>query len=272
MLHPKLILTTTLVLALIVGARNGLTQEVYGDAPQPGNAIAPVATPYSSSESYFHNYPHEVPPDYVYRTGRLFAPELKQDRDNFFFSFLKRGQQGQTTSAARYEPGAELNEKVRQLTSQLLENAAEPVADGDVITVSTFVNLNHLYQTSALGRYIGEQMLSELQKAGVHVLDVRKTAGIMVMENYGEYGLSRNMEELSYIHTSQAMIVGTYTFVNRQILLNARLLRNTDGMVLSSGSLVLDLNPMLEGLLADESMPVAPGQPVQLRAFNDKQE
>jgi hypothetical protein len=71
------------------------------------------------------------------------------------------------------------------------------------------------------------------------------------------------MNELSYIHNAQAMIVGTYTYADNQIMLNARLLRNRDGMVLSHASLTFELDPVTRQMLADESSP--PKAPVAVR-------
>ena len=206
--------------------------------------------------SYVHNYPHPVPPDYVYRTGRIFSPK------SWLTTFDK-----QEKEAIPVDKGAKLVFKVKELASQLLGNAGDEYGDDFVLTVTTFVNLNNLYQTSAFGRYFSEQLISELQLAGVRVIDIRKSPGLMISESYGEYGMSRDMDELSYIHSSQAMLVGTYTFVEGEIFINARILRNPDGMVVSSASLVFGLDSLSEGLLADEGMPVRTAAPVSVRAF-----
>ena len=156
------------------------------------------------------------------------------------------------------------------LSKQLLENAKEEIDDSYALMVTTFVNLNILYSTSSLGRYISEQLISELQVAGINVIDVRKTPALMISEGHGEYGLSRNMDELSFVQPIQAMVVGTYTVAEGKIFINARVLRNSDSMVLSTAHLTFDVDPVMARLLADEGMPVGPGKPVQVRAFNDK--
>jgi len=207
--------------------------------------------------SYVHNYPHPLPPDYVYRTGRVFSPKSLQPALN-----------QQEKDAVPSEKGAKLKYEVKELAGQLLGNAGVEYSDDFAMIVTTFVNLNHLYQTSAFGRYFSEQLISELQLAGVRVIDVRKSPGIMIRESYGEYGMSRDMDELSYIHSSQAMLVGTYTFVDNEIFINARILRNPDGMVLSSASLVFGMDSVSKGLLADEGMPVPAAAPIAVRAFS----
>lgn len=215
-------------------------------------------------KNYFHNYPHSLPPDYVYRTGRVFSGLDKQNTSSDKAALLPE----QAASLAS-ERGENLKLRVHSLAKQLLNNAKEEIADEYVVTVSTFVNLNRLYSTSSLGRYMSEQLINELQLAGVDVIEVRKTPGIMISEGYGEYGMSRDMDELSFVQYSQAMVVGTYTVTNGEIFVNARLLNNADGTILSTASLVLAIDPVIYNLLADEGMPVRPGKPVKLRAFND---
>jgi len=174
---------------------------------------------------------------------------------------------GSPQSAAQ---GDKLAQDISILSKQLLENAKEEIDDSYALMVTTFVNLNSLYSTSSLGRYISEQLISELQVAGVNVIDVRKTPALMISEGHGEYGLSRNMDELSFVQPIQAMVVGTYTVAEGKIFINARVLRNSDGMVLSAAHLTFDVDAVMARLLADEGMPVGPGKPVQVRAFNDK--
>ena len=224
-----------------------------GALPAMAEQTAPV---YSS---YTHNYPHEVPSDYVYRTERVFAPPAKK-------SWLD-GEKKDAQAAPPVASGAAMQERVRDLVRQLLENPVEEIQDNYVVTVGTFVNMSQLYATSSLGRYMTEQLITELQKAGVEVIEVRKTPSIMMSSNDGVFGLSTDIDELSMVHGAQAMVVGTYSVAGGEILINARLLRNGDNMVLSTGSLSFPMDAMGSALLADEGMPVRTGKPVAIRAF-----
>ncbi len=167
------------------------------------------------------------------------------------------------------DQGNELKLRVKELADQLLANTREDIRDEESITVCSFVNLNHLYATSALGRYLGEQMINELQLAGLDVFDVRITPSMMISRGFGEYGLSRDMAELSFVHPGSAMLVGTYSFTDNEIFINARLLRNSDGKVLSSASAVMAKNRVSTALLADEARPPRRGTPVAIRPFAD---
>ena len=217
--------------------------------------------------SYVHSYPHQVPSDYVYRTERVFAPPA----DGGFWGWLKGLGKEEPAAVAQVPAGELLQARVASLVEQLLGSATEEVRDNYVVTVCSFVNANELYATSSLGRFLSEQMITELQKAGVEGVEVRKTPSIMVSSNDGVYGLSTDMDELSFVHNAQAMVTGTYAVAGGQVFVNARLLRNSDGMVLASGSLAFALDDASAAMLADEGMPARAGKPVAIRAFVDKE-
>ena len=220
-----------------------------------------------SYRPYFYNYPHAIPPDYVFRTGRVFSPT---NMGQSMLPATTLGKSDENVAVGAVSHGMQLNGLVRGLCEKLLLNAREEVADEYVVMVSTFVNLNNLYATSSLGRYLGEQMIGELQVAKVDVVEVRKSPGILVSRNHGEYGLSRDMDELAFVQSAQAMVVGTYTVSAGEIFVNARLLRNEDNMVLSSASMVLPVNNLTSRLLADEAMPLAASTTqVGVRGFDE---
>ncbi len=214
---------------------------------------------------YFYNYPHAIPPDYVFRTGRVFSPTNMKAK-----GAPASANQDVTATVNVSGQGGSLAKQVRELGRQLLATSGEDVRDEYAVTVSTFVNLNNLYATSAFGRYLSEQLVTELQQQGLEVVEVRKTPGIMISKGHGEYGLSRDMDELSFAQDAQAMVVGTYTVAEGEIMINARLLRNGDNMVLSSASLVLPVTNLTARLLADEGVPVGSGTTVSLQGFDEE--
>ncbi len=216
----------------------------------------------AQNNGYALDYPQPLPSDYIYRTERHSPPPPDKNIWDYlsFFTWQPAVKKKARPQAAESRA---LQKRIADLAHQLTTNAKESIADEYVITVNTFVNLNSLYKTSDLGRYICEELIGDLQKAGIEVIDVRKSAGLMIRQHYGVYALSRDMNELSYIHNAQAMIVGTYTYAHGQIMLNARLLRNRDGMVLSNASLTFELDPVTRQMLADESTP--PKAPVAVR-------
>jgi len=220
-----------------------------------------------SSTTQAVEYPQAMPMDYQYRTARVAEPPAEKTFWDYlsFFAVKIPQEPGHEFPAAEAE---ELRARTRELVRQLLLNSSDGIADEYVLTVNSFVNLNSLYKTSSLGRYLGEQMIGELQAAGVGVIDVRKANSLMIREPYGEYGLSRDMNELRRSHDSQAMVVGTYTYANGQILLNARVLRNSDGMVISHANTAFALDALTGQMLKDEAMPPRRGGLVKVEAVN----
>jgi TolB-like protein len=218
-----------------------------------GGAELPVA-----ATPYIYNYPHQVPADYVYRTGRIFSPPASR------FASAP----GPQAAAPNGAEGETFRLRIGALAVELLANAEEEIPDQYQLAVSTFVNLNNLYRTSALGRYLSEQLMGELQMARVEVIELRRAPSIMVSQGHGEYALSRDMGELAFVHAVQATLVGTYTVAAEQLLINARLLRNRDSKVLASAGVALPLDPLLKGLLADEAMPAGRASTVRIRAHH----
>ena len=205
---------------------------------------------------YVYNRPHQVPADYVYRTERILSPPPQKPS---LLQGVLAGDNGEP-QASPVSPdkqyAARLVEGVKNLVSQLLRAGGDGLEEDQRVLVSSFVNLNDLYKTSALGRVLGEQVISELQHAGIEVLDMRKTPGLLVHQKLGEYGLSRDMEELPYIHEAHATVVGTYSEATGQLFVNARILRNSDGLVMAAASMILEKNALLSSLLEDETAPV----------------
>ena len=239
--------TLAVLLALGCAATPVLADDgQLSDTTANGGMLQERQSPTPVYRPYFYNYPHAIPPDYVFRTGRVFSPQNMSQ--SVLAGSVQTGGAGQ---------GAALQAKINQLGKALIVNASEVVADEYVVAVSTFVSLDNLYATSSFGRYLGEQLLSTLQQAGLEVIDVRKTPGMMMSQHHGEYALSRSMDEIGLVQEAQAVVVGTYSVAGQEVLVNARLLRNADNRILSSATLVLPIDGMTANLLANESMPAS---------------
>ncbi|MBU1404171.1 MAG: hypothetical protein KKE83_12390 [Proteobacteria bacterium] len=247
--------------ATAVQADDGQSSDTGGN----GGVFQQRQKPSPAYRPYFYNYPHAIPPDYVFRTGRVFSPRNMSQSGVSAFGQAGGGQAGGAGQ------GAALHSRISQMGKALIANASEVVADEYVVAVSTFVSLDNLYATSSLGRYLGEQLLSTLQQEGLEVIEVRKTPGLMVSPYHGEYALSRSMDEIGLVQNAQAVVVGTYAVAGQEIFVNARLLRNDDNRVLSSASLVLPVDALTANLLANESMPASNRTAkVAIREFPEK--
>ncbi len=213
-------------------------------------------------KQYALDHPHQVPSDYVYRTPRVFSPE--KAGGDFSWAWLTGGKK-QVMPA---ETGTQLKLRVRELVAQLLAGSKEPVAGELRLTVASFVNLDRMYETSALGRYLGEQMLHELQRAQVDAVDVRMMPAMQISKGHGEYALSRDMAELNFTHHADAVVVGTYSVADGQIFVNSRLLENGTGLLLASSSIVFEIDGVSAAMLRDADQPMqSPAFEVQIKDF-----
>lgn len=227
-----------------------------------------------SYRDYFYNFSHPLSGDYVYRTGRVFTMpgESKSLALNPVSAIARaRKLQADAGSNKAEKDKSGIEHKISALAGQLISHAKENIAGEYVIAVTTLVNLNSLYRTSSLGRFIGEQFISEFQQAGIDVIEIRKSPNIMVSRGHGEYALSREMEELDFVHNIQAMLVGTYTVSGSRLFVNVRLLAVQDGMVISTANIACDLDQELIGMLADEGLPApaVDGSTIQVRTLVD---
>ncbi len=125
------------------------------------------------------------------------------------------------------------------------------LADG--LVVCTFVDNNKLSRTSSFGRYLAGQLMSEFQQRSFTVHDIQKSLSIHVQQKRGEYGLSRNPDEIAEDITTGAMLTGTYLDGKNHIIVNARILDNRTSSLLSSATVLFPKNQLTRQLLADSA-------------------
>lgn len=164
----------------------------------------------------------------------------------------------------RFEDPAEDSEyacalitQVRKLAGGLFSNLEDPdpqLGDlGDGILVTTFVDLNKLYRSSSFGRYLTEQVMNEFQGHAYKVIDIRKSVSVMVQEKRGEFGLSRDPEEIGASASAGAMLTGTYLVGKDDIIVNARILDNESSIMLSSATVIFERNEFTQKMLQDSA-------------------
>ncbi len=149
------------------------------------------------------------------------------------------------------------NMQIHEMALQLMRNfRTEPGPDGP-IAVATFVDLNNLYRTSPFGRYLAEQLMGELQRAGFNIVEIRKTESIMIKPKFGEYGLSRDVQEIAQESSASYILAGTYVTRGRYIMVNARLISNQNNLIASSGLKILRRDPFLDKMLWPATTPAS---------------
>ncbi|MCA1743353.1 MAG: hypothetical protein LC631_05325 [Desulfovibrionales bacterium] len=117
----------------------------------------------------------------------------------------------------------------------LLNILAARQVRGSGIILTTFVNLDNLSETSALGRIIPQQMATRLIHGGHEIIDLRlRTDTLLVRQYEGEFALSRKIEQIARDKQACWILVGTYSVVYDQIYVNAKILQVADGLTMAA--------------------------------------
>lgn len=151
----------------------------------------------------------------------------------------------------------ELLQTVRKLAEELFLNLEDPdpqvgeLSDG--ILVCTFVDINKLTRTSSFGRYVAGQLMNEFQRLSYPVIDMRKSVSVMVQEKRGEFGLSRDPEEIKASQSAGAMLTGTYFVGDREIIVHALILDNKSATMLAGATMVFPRNALGNMMLQDSA-------------------
>lgn len=165
---------------------------------------------------------------------------------------------------AETNPAEAFTAEIQKMAGVLFAHLGDPdpgagdLAEG--IAVASFVDLNNLTRTSAFGRYLAEQLMTEFQQEGYRVIDIRKSTSITIQEKRGEYGLSRDMAEISSATRARTMITGTYTLAGEHILVNAKVLDSKTATLLSSATMVFPRTKEADLLLADSAVLITKGR------------
>lgn len=124
------------------------------------------------------------------------------------------------------------------LHSQLSETGVA----GYPMLAASFVDSARVEKTNDLGRLLSEQVASRLSQYGYSVSEVQlRSDQLRVEPDGGVFALSRDVAEINADVEAYSILVGTYTLIGRQIYVNARVLRTSDGVALASSDFSLPM-------------------------------
>jgi TolB-like protein len=114
------------------------------------------------------------------------------------------------------------------------------------ILVTTLVNNDKLNDTSSFGRSFQNNIAAGLVKRGFTVKEIKLRRDLLVELHKGEFMLTRNLPEMAATQRAQAVVVGTYTLVNRVMYLSVRLVSPANQSILAvyEDKLYLDDNTL----------------------------
>jgi TolB-like protein len=119
------------------------------------------------------------------------------------------------------------------------------------VLASTFVNLNRIDDTSPLGRLLTEGLVARLQVRGWNLYDIRLSKAVAITPE-GEFVLSRDPKRLEYQYATAAALTGTYTVTASEVLVHARIIDVSTGVVVASGEVRIPIDEEVARLLTDQ--------------------
>lgn len=134
-----------------------------------------------------------------------------------------------------------------QIHAYFRGNLAAPIA------ITTFVDIDNLYQSSTFGRILAEQLISELSMRGYKVIEIRLSDAVQIMENEGELGLSRDIQALRGTQEISGLVVGTYASSPNRVYVNARIIDPRSSQIISVGSVEMAKSDEIAQLLRGNS-------------------
>ena len=126
-----------------------------------------------------------------------------------------------------------LNDTITDIANQLKTNIRLPSKSKGTIAITTFVDLNLLEKTTPFGRVISESMFNELFIRGFNVADFRGKKAISI-NNKGEFYITRIANKLKSEIYNTYILVGTYSKIENDILINVRIIDNISGKIVAS--------------------------------------
>lgn len=124
-----------------------------------------------------------------------------------------------------------LEATIASLSTQLMQN--QKINTDKPVLITSFVRLDQLKETSEFGRVLGESLINELSNRGFNVIEYRGQMAVSINEK-GEYFISRKPHEIKSSTPNTYVVVGTYSRQPGKVILNARIIDNVSGKIITS--------------------------------------
>lgn len=124
-----------------------------------------------------------------------------------------------------------LESTIASLATQMMQN--KKMHTTKPVLITTFVRLDNLKKTSEFGRVLSESMINELSNRGFNIIEFRGQVGVSINE-LGEYFITRDSSKLKNSIENTYVVVGTYSRQYKNIMLNARVIDNITGQIIST--------------------------------------
>ena len=126
---------------------------------------------------------------------------------------------------------------IASLATQMMQN--NKLNTRKSVLITSFVRLDNLKKTTEFGRVVGESLINELSNRGFNIIEFRGQMSVSVNE-HGEYFITRNVDKMKEKVVNSYVVVGTYSRQYGKIMLNARVMDNSNGQIISSARSTYD--------------------------------
>ncbi|PHR70136.1 MAG: hypothetical protein COA66_13220 [Arcobacter sp.] len=124
-----------------------------------------------------------------------------------------------------------LEQTITSLATQMMQN--KKFNSFKPVLITSFVRLDNFKKTTEFGRIIGESLINELSNRNFNVIEFRGQLAVSINAQ-GEYYISRNIKKLKDKIENTYVVVGTYSRQFEKVMLNARVIDNESGRIISS--------------------------------------
>lgn len=120
---------------------------------------------------------------------------------------------------------------ISSLATQMMRN--KKMNTNKPVLITSFVRLDSFKKTSEFGRIVSESMIDELSNRGFNIIEFRGQMAVSVNDK-GEYFITRKTNRLKDKVPNTYVVVGTYSRQYGKVMLNARVIDNVTGKIISS--------------------------------------
>ncbi len=145
-----------------------------------------------------------------------------------------------------------LEATINSLATQMMRNRKMDTSKPVLIT--SFVRLDNFKKTTEFGRIVSESLINEMSNRGFNIIEYRGQMSVSINER-GEYFITRNPHKLKDKVPNTYVVVGTYSRQYGKIMLNARVMDNITGKIISSARATYQHNRRNDCILFKDCKP-----------------
>ncbi len=124
-----------------------------------------------------------------------------------------------------------LEATINSLATQMMRN--KKMSSTKPVLITSFVRLDNFKKTTEFGRIVSESLINEMSNRGFNIIEYRGQMAVSINER-GEYFITRNPYKLKDEVPNTYVVVGTYSRQFGKVMLNARVMDNVTGKIITS--------------------------------------